>query len=366
MNHQEKLKNIYNSSFSITDISGIPEIYRQYIKQIGSQAYKNKGVYTVLITLLTHKCLYPKQDIRKHQSSMEGGFSGRSIDTEYITPTLKYLELPAMAETGWLTRSLEQPYPYTLDYGGKIRSVKEAFLNLIDYVQTYPNRSEDILRLLLNKVIEVKQQNKVIIQPLKNPDYLTIDKIILCLQEHFFTDYKTHGGSKLPVLALYAMYKILIQEVKRYQTCSLLPLGSHTASDLTSKSSGDIEILDSQQNIFESIEVKHNQEISLRILNNSYEKIKKFNPVRYYIFSSKSQNKEKLSEDLQAFIQKIKKEHGCQVIINGILPTIKYNLRLISLEKFINEYSNLVSQDTELQKNHKQKWNELIEKISVE
>jgi DNA (cytosine-5)-methyltransferase 1 len=49
---------------------------------------------------------------------MVGGFSGRRIDTQYITPTLKELGLPAMAESGWLTRSLEQPYPYTLDYNG--------------------------------------------------------------------------------------------------------------------------------------------------------------------------------------------------------------------------------------------------------
>jgi len=51
----------------------------------------------------------------------------------FITPTLKELGLPSMAESGWLTRSLEQPYPYTLGYKGKIsgKGIKEAFLNLL-------------------------------------------------------------------------------------------------------------------------------------------------------------------------------------------------------------------------------------------
>ena len=41
-----------------------------------------------------------------------------------------------MAESGWLTRSLEQPYPYTKDYSGKISSgLRTPFLNTLDYVE---------------------------------------------------------------------------------------------------------------------------------------------------------------------------------------------------------------------------------------
>lgn len=60
---------------------------------------------------------------------------------------------------------------------------------------------------------------------------------------------------------------------------------------------------------------------------------------------------------------KLKIEHGCQIIINGLLPTIKYYLRLItSLDEFINNYNNLIENDTEIKKIHKEKWNELIDK----
>lgn len=53
--------------------------------------------------------------------------------------------------------------------------------------------------------------------------------------------------------------------------------------------------------------------------------------------------------------------HGCQIIINGLLPTIKYYLRLIAnLEDFVNQYSAEVEKDTELQPIHKEKWNEIL------
>lgn len=56
------------------------------------------------VTLIVYKILHPQQDIRNHQTQIKGGFSGRTIDTKYITPTLKELNLPSMAESGWLTR----------------------------------------------------------------------------------------------------------------------------------------------------------------------------------------------------------------------------------------------------------------------
>jgi len=155
MNHKEKLLEIYDSSIEIESIEEETEdILKAYINTIADNCSKQKGVYTVLITLLVHKILEPSQDIRNHQSNLPGGFSGRSIDTKYITPTLKELKLPAMAESGWLTRSLEQPYPYNLHYNGKIsnKAVKEAFLNIIDLVEKNPQKATSVIKLLIHQV----------------------------------------------------------------------------------------------------------------------------------------------------------------------------------------------------------------------
>lgn len=70
-----------------------------------------KGVFTVLFTSLVYKALNPKQDIRKHQAGMDGGYSGRTFDTKFITPFLKSKNFSAPTTTGWLTRTLETNSP---------------------------------------------------------------------------------------------------------------------------------------------------------------------------------------------------------------------------------------------------------------
>ena len=77
---------------------------------IGEYCKKRKGVYIVLATILYYKGLHPRQDVRLFQSGFVGGFSARSFDTKFVTPILKKLKIPAMAESGWLTRSVYQPY----------------------------------------------------------------------------------------------------------------------------------------------------------------------------------------------------------------------------------------------------------------
>ena len=363
MSHKIKLLETYENSFVVSDITDIDEHTISNIETIGDKINTQKGVFTVLTTLITHKILFPRQDIRKHQSNMDGGFSGRTIDTNYITPTLKQLGLPSMSESGWLTRSLEQPYEYTLDYNGKIsnKKVKKAFLQIIDYVEKNPAKSIDILRLILFQAVEEKKRSTVGIKPLANPESLTIGKIINALVEQFGFNYGTHGGSKLPVIAFFSIYKSLINELSRFKDCELEEMGSHTASDRTSKSAGDIEIF-RRGNVFEAIEIKLDKSIDSNMIRVAIEKIKRFNPERYYVLSNEG-IKESDKTEIISLTTEIKEDHGCQLIINGVIPTLKYYLRLItSLDDFIENYNRAIEIDTELKKDHKDKWNDLIEK----
>lgn len=67
---------------------------------------------------------------------------------------------------------------------------------------------------------------------------------------------------------------------------------------------------------------------------------------------------------IQAEIELIAKDHGCQIIVNGIIPTLKYYLRLItSVETFVEDYSGLVEQDKELQAIHKIQWNNILKSL---
>lgn len=366
MNHKEKLLEIYKKSFDVSDINNIPSSLVVFLKNITDNIDRNKGVYTVLITLMVHKLLEPKQDIRYFQNKMKGGFSARTVDTKYITPTLKELGLASMAESGWLTRSLEQPYPYTTDYEGEIsgKGMKEAFLKVVDAFQKNKVITENLLRLMLNAAILLKENNHVEIKRLSKSDEVLISTIVAILEKHFTTKYATHGGSKLPVLAFYAIYKSLITEIGRYKNCELAPLGSHTASDRTSKSAGDIQVVKKGE-VFEVVEVKLDKIVDMNIVRIAYEKIVRFNPERYYILSHIG-IAEKDREKIEKLIEEIKDTHGCQLIVNGLLHTLKYYLRLISNPKaFFNEYIELVENDTELKIIHKTKLRELIKEYML-
>ena len=368
MEYKKQLLSIYNEAVNNKNYS--KELTKEIldnIKILSTKCFNQKGVFTVIVTLSIYKIKHSQQDIRIHQAQLENGFSGRSIDTNHITPTLKKIGLPSMAESGWLTRSLEQPFPYTLDYNGKIsdKKVKKAFLELVNEIQVNSINPKFILVELFKQIIKIQEENKIEIQPLENPDKLTISKIINLFDKQFTFNYETSYGSKLPVLAFYSIYKIIINEISRYDNCILKPLGSHTASDKTSKSAGDIEIFNGDE-LFEAIEIKLDKAIDTNILRIAKEKIIKHNPKRYYILSYYEIKKEDEAE-INKIIQEVKEEHGCQIIVNGIMATLKYYMRLISnLEVFYDTYSELINLDDELKAIHKQTWNELTEELNHE
>ncbi|MBD2570491.1 hypothetical protein [Anabaena lutea] len=158
-----------------------------------------------------------------------------------------------------------------------------------------------------------------------------------------------------------------MREISRYNSCTLGRLGSHTASDRTSKTAGDIEIFNKNNHLVEAVEIKHGQEITLQIVYRAKDKILKYNPGRYYIFASKDVKQSEAAQQLNAVIKEMASEHGCQVIVNGIIPTIKYYLRLImSITDFIELYSKLIESDTEIQKIHKEKWNEILGRLMID
>lgn len=363
INYIQKLKSFYVNS---NDISELPPCSVDHdIDYIVERISKNKGVYTVLITLSLYKVCHPEQDIRQHKIELPNGFSGRSFDTKFVTPTLKELGLPAMAESGWLTRSLEQAYSYDFNFNGKItpKELKDSFLNTVAEIQKGKSNAEYVLKKLLNGGIQFQHKNKININRIED-NGISIHIIVDLLKVHFEEKYGTHGGSKLPVLAFYAIYSLLIKELGRFSDCTLAPLGSHTASDKTSKSGGDIEILKNDR-IFEALEIKLDKSPTAHMLRVAYDKINQFGISRYYILSGVDVI-ESERENINSIINNVKEEHGCQIIVNGLYASLKYYLRLISEpQNFLNRYIELVEDDKELQSAHKEKLQQLLQEYHL-
>lgn len=341
--------------------SNLNENISNYLQEILDRSESAKAVLTVIITSLVYKIQNPEQNIKNHQTSIENGYSGRTFDTKYITPFLKSVKFPAMAESGWLTRSLEQKVPYDTNYSGAIRptSLKIAFLETIDFIQN-GNLLDDVLSFIFQGLIIQRNSQQI---DLAKPLNLPIATIVDLLSKHFDTKYSAEGASRLPVLALYAAYQCLINETKRFQGKNLLPMESHTSADSRSGRIGDIDIVDEKQRAFEAVEVKHGIAITAQLVKDAFEKFKTTQVNRYYLLSTADIDISQQAE-IDQEIERIKNIHGCHVIANGLTHSLKYYLRLLSdTSEFIENYVSLVENDTALKFEHKKQWNTIISEM---
>ena len=360
MEPKEYLDNLYDESLAKVGsgteiISNINEELKDQLDIILKHSEQRKGVLTVLFTSLIYKILNPSQDVRKHQSGMENGYSGRTFDTKNITPFLQNKNFPAPSETGWLTRSLETNSPYTLDYKPNItpKHLKTAFLSILDKIEN-ENLATECASYIVQGLIVQRNSQEI---DLTKPADLPISVIMRLLDKHFNSKYVSEGASRLPVLAIYAIYQCLIQEAKRFEGKKLLNIESHTSADSRSGRIGDIDIIDENDKEFEAVEVKFGIPITAQLIRGSFEKFKTTQVKRYYLLSTSNIDSNDV-ENIEYEIERIKNIHGCNVIANGLVNSLNYYLRLISqTSDFISNYVDLVENDGALKFEHKQQWN---------
>ncbi|MBI3651378.1 MAG: hypothetical protein HY231_10200 [Acidobacteria bacterium] len=346
-------------------LAGLSTEQVEGLKTIVKYAPAQKAVLGALLTSIAYKLFAPTQDIRFHKKDLPNGYSGRTFDTRYTTPFLQEkFSLFAMTESSWLTRSLEQPHPFTLDFPGKIRSqeLKTAFLYLLDQLQT-KNIAAKLLPALLALMIDASAEDENSFLPEERIEELTINRIVEAVDQHLYHRYSVSGAARLPVLVIYAVYQLLLQDVKRYEGKRLAPLGLHTTADLRSQALGDIEILHADNSGFEAIEIKHRKPITAAMIGLVYRKIKHAKLTRYYILTTNEPNVED-SSAVQDILLDLRKKHPCQIIVNGVLPTLKYYLRLLRRpEAFVAVYSKCLQDEFQrasgIKKEHLKIWSEI-------
>ena len=360
------LEEKYNEAEQISKLEdiGLTDIQIKMVKTVVDKEETFKGVFTVLLTSLVYKSLHPEQDVRRHQANMVNGYSGRSFDTKYITPFMKQKRfLGAMKESGWLTRSLEQNIPYGLDFPGKIqnKNIKAAFLNILNDVEENGADSEKYVIAMMAYSIKCKKDKTVIlVNPIEKETSLTINDIMESLRKHFYFQYKSRGASILPVVALYSIYQCIIEELKRFNGMTLDKLASHNSCDRSSGETGDIVVRNAADNsIYEVVEVKFDIPVNAIMVEDAYKKISERPVQRYYLLSTVVPSEEERVA-IDEMICKIREEHGCQIIVNGVFPTLKYYLRLLdNTDVFVEKYVKNLSDNTEINFEHKIAWNKV-------
>ncbi len=367
-NEKEKASSILNqvltTSFSEQTWASLDSKYRSNLSIIVDNACKgnSRSVLAVVITLILKKILSPKQDIRLHQKNMNQGFSGRGLDQRAVTPFLRENKFPYMqAGSGWLTRSLEQNHPYTYDYPGVITppDLKEAFLKVVNLVEEQKISAKVCLAYILHELLVWRERNASI--TLSKPTGRRIEDIVSCVQKHWQCDIS--GTARLPVLAVYAVYQCLISEVFKYKDCQLLELLSHTSADSKTERIGDIDIKSGDSTI-ESVEIKHNIAITAELIEQLREKIAGAGLKTFYILSTSENIPPDEMNKITNLLLDIRRNYGCQVIVNGVSCTIRYYLRLLlDIDMFVYKYVSLIEADTELVFDLKIKWNDIVDGI---
>jgi DNA (cytosine-5)-methyltransferase 1 len=155
----------------------------------------------------------------------------------------------------------------------------------------------------------------------------------------------------------------LINEAKRFESKTLLEIENHTSADSRSGRIGDIDIVDEKERAFEAVEVKHGIPITAQLVKDAFEKFKTTQVNRYYLLSTANVSDHAL-KDIDSEIERIKNIHGCHVIVNGLTSSLKYYLRLLTdTSEFIENYVNLIENDTALKFEHKKEWNNIISSL---
>ena len=355
----------------------LSESQQKWVETIVEKAESQKAVLTVLITSLTKKIETPTQDVRYHKTELPNGYSGRSFDTSYVTPFIaeKFQRFAMKSGSGWLTRSLEQAHPYTLTYPGRIlnKTVREAFLQILHDIEENQTAPKKYLYAIFAALINLMEKATVQLglweksdegsAQIPQLDTIRIDNIVNLLNYHFSFNYRVAGASRLPVLAVFSAYEVLMS-IERYEGKMLSPLKSHTTSDTKSGGIGDIEVLDENEDFFEAVEIKHNIPISPDIVQGAYQKFAETSACRYYLLTTAEPNVDD-PKTVDQLVRKIHRQHGCEVIVNGIIPSLKYYLRLLSNPKlFLDCYSKNLqldfNQNTDIKEVHLRYWNELL------
>ena len=83
---------------------------------------------------------------------------------------------------------------------------------------------------------------------------------------------------------------------------------------------------------------------------------------RYYILST-IEPTDFQKEQFDKRIKEISEEHGVQIIVNGLIKTLNYYLRLLTnTNKFLERYINNIENNPEINYEHKISWNTIMNK----
>lgn len=332
------------------------------LKAMADACQRETAAYTNIFTSLAIKATYGTSvDVRYHQTGIQdqtdrpAGFNFRGVSERVIYPWLTSRDFQS-AKSGWQTRTMERPKPYLLSYDERVRNVKEPWLDCYDQVEEQGQSAWFAVAYLLWRQMQLRDANKIIIAI---PDIDDVLKITSFFEEHFNYRYKnSRGASRLPTLAMYAIYQCMMDELGRFEGKHLKELEDHSAADSQTGALGDIEVANADGSIFEVLEIKHGLTVTPEMVISAKKKIQGSRVDRYYILTDSHDHEP--SSDVMKEVAIVEDRLGCQMIVNGIIPTLRYYLRLLKKPSDIFPYyAMLLETDRSMAYEQKDIWNKI-------
>lgn len=353
-----------------------PDVIKTHIDILVAKIDSNKSLLSAIVTSLVKKIIAPKQDIRLHRTDFRGGYSARSLDTSITAPFFKqHFPRYANKESAFLTLATREKIKWNLTEGKNLKirdkAVKNSFLQIFEVVQSGTVKPLDCLVYIFVKLQNVSlAEDEIFGENItfdECADVVNINTIMKMLETHF----ETKRSSRLPVIAIYSVYQLLMSNIKRYDGKKLTPLNVHTSSD--KHGFGDVEIWYDNNKPFEMVEVKHNIPIDRNLIFDVAKKAKGTTIKRYYILTTYkdtfASNQE--ADFVNQFLLKIKKDSGLEIIANGIIGSLKYYFRFVDdYAAYVKTYTRNLLEDfkksTEVKDFHIEKWKEILKTHGIE
>lgn len=347
--------------------SSLPGDVRKHVSEFSAKIdMQATAAFNNILTCLAANAVDTTCDPRYHRRPSGGMpapgpgrtyFSGRGISENVVYPWLaKHGFRGAMS--GWQTRVFERPQPYLTDYPEHISHVRDAFLSILDAVANGRASALEVIAEFFRfelKNRESQLANAEWLAKRRAKSTVTIAEITDALAEHFTMP----KSARLPVLAIQALYDAMMPHVARYDGMELVELSEHSAADEHTGAVGDVEVIDCDGDVFEAVEVKHEVVVSDVIIKRAYDKVRESNANRYYILSTSPRSD--ITSFGQSLISDLSASHGCQMVVNGVLPTIKYYLRLLDEPAtFLDAYTELLVSDRRVTREQVEAWKSIL------
>ena len=212
-----------------------------------------RAVVGLTVMQLCIKAISPEQSVRLHKGgnsysdtrfSWQEGIPMRSLDKNFVTPTLRANDLLRVNADGFMmTRSLAENYPYSRLYKAAIRGARNEWLEIVDLLEDGELEPENALRHMLRLLIT----RSVTFANLANKTLKTISEVIKLSPSssqilNFISTYIDNAdySARLLEIAMHSLFQALEDEL--LLEGDLNPLSQMRSANKKHGNVGDIEV----------------------------------------------------------------------------------------------------------------------------